>query len=209
MEFKATTKLFRGIYQYKIVLVCAGAQWFRSGNWDSALENLKKVDLSSRIPSYHTSRTIKTQDELDYAFKLHSILETLSDIDVRVESPWISVYTNTKANIDILISADENKVKYVSLPLSNVCLDANTIVMPKIDFEFKVTLAKTTNNHASFIEWAQQNSKVKLTKSCIKALERPRSWGGTHFYITGEKNLLLARMHLGGGIGKVERIVKA
>ena len=209
MEFKTTTKLFRGIYQYKVVLVCAGAHWFRNGNWDNALENLKKVDLSSRIPSYHMSRTIKTQDELDYAFKLHNILATLSDIDVRVEAPWISVYTNTKANIDMLISADESKVKYVSLPSSNICLDANTIVMPKIDFEFKVTLAKTTHNHASFIEWAQQNSKVKLTKSCIKALERPRSWGGTHFYITGEKNLLLARMHLGGGIGKVERIVKA
>jgi len=34
------------------------------------------------------------------------------------------------------------------------------------------------------------------------------SWGGTHFYITGEKNLLVARMMLGEGINKVEKILK-
>lgn len=208
MEFKATTKLFRGIYQYKVVLVCAGAHWFRGGDWDSALENLKKVDLSNRLSNYQ-SKSIKTQDDLDYAFKLHNALTNLSDIEIRVESPWVTVYTNTKSNVDALTSVDEDRVKYVSVPPDNTCLTANTIVMPKVDFEFKVTLAKTTNNHTAFVEWAEKNSKVRLTKSCIKALERPRSWGGTHFYITGEKNLLLARMHLGGGIGKIERIIKA
>jgi capsular polysaccharide biosynthesis protein len=53
------------------------------------------------------------------------------------------------------------------------------------------------------------NKKCKLTKSCIRELEKQRSWGGSHFYITGNNNLLLAKMHLGGSISKIERIIKA
>jgi hypothetical protein len=40
-------------------------------------------------------------------------------------------------------------------------------------------------------------------------LGKSRSWGGTHFYITGDNNLLMAKMHLAGAISKVERIIKA
>jgi hypothetical protein len=58
------------------------------------------------------------------------------------------------------------------------------------------------------VAWAGTNSKLKLTKSCAKALLKPRSWGGSYFYITGDNNLLMAKMHLGGCISKVERIIK-
>lgn len=200
------------MYQYKIVLVCAGAHWFRNSNWDYTLEQLQSVNLTTTKSSYtysYVSRNFKNQDELDYAFKLLSFLSISDDIDIRVESPWVTVYTNTQSNIDKLINLDANKVKYVCTPPDNVSLSENTIIMPKIDFEFKVTLSKIVGEQHAFIEWAQSNSKLKLTKSCINALKKPRSWGGTHFYITGEKNLLLARMHLGSSIGKIERIVKA
>lgn len=208
MEFKPTRRLFKGTYQYKIVLVCAGAGWFRSGNWDYALEQLTKVDLDS-IKVYRYSNSIKTKEDLEYALKLQAKLSSLDDIDVRVESPWITVYTNDKKNVDELIALNSDHVKYVCIPPGNLSLDENTIIMPKVDYEFRITLGKTTHEHSGFVEWAQSNSKVKLTKSCISALLKPRSWGGTHFYITGEKNLMLARMHLGGSIAKVERIIKA
>lgn len=208
MEYKTTTKLFRGIYQYKIVLVCAGAGWFRNGDWNNVLDQLKKVDFSSKsyVPA---NRLIKNQDEFDYALKLQSKLSKLTDIDIRVESPYLSIYTNTKSNVDVLSKLDESKVKYISLPPANTNLEEGTVIMPKVDFEFKITLSKTNTEHTAFIAWAENNSKVKLTKSTKRALEKNRSWGGTHFYVTGEKNLTLARLHLGSCIGKVERIVKA
>jgi hypothetical protein len=81
--------------------------------------------------------------------------------------------------------------------------------MTKTNYDFKVTLGKTIKEYSAFIEWAETNKKLKLTKSCKSALNSNRSWGGTHFYVTGEKNLLLAKMHLGGSINKVERIVKS
>ena len=217
MKTKTTKKLFRGLYQYKLVITCAGASWFRGGDMDSVFDELKKVTIptnvsktSSSTPYYPVWRAgIKTQDDLDYAFKLQSHLKKLTDIEVRVESPWISVYTNSKSHVDSIIKLDKNKIKYISIPPENTALAQDTIIMPKVGFEFRITLGKTVQNHSAFIGWAESNKKLKLTKACKRELSRDRSWGGTHFYISGDNNLLMAKMHLGGSINKVERIIKA
>lgn len=132
----------------------------------------------------------------------------MHDIDVRVESPWLSIYTNTKSNIDQLVKLDDTKVKYVCVPPIDTALDKETIIMPKMNFDFRVTLGKTTTNYISFIDWAETNKKLKLTKSCKNDLSKDRSYGGTHFYVSGDNNLLLAKMHLGGCISKIQRIIK-
>ena len=211
MQYKTTTRLFRGKYQYKLVLVCAGASWFRGKNWDTVVNNLKKVDLTAgAVKNVGYKRAdFKTQEDIDYAFKLQVLLKKLTDVDVRVESPWLSIYSNTKANIDAVIKLDKSKIKYVCIPPDSHSLDSNTVIMPKMNYDYRVTMGKTTQEHSAFIAWAENNTKVKLTKSCKRDLTKTMSWGGSHFYITGENNLLLAKMHLGGSINKVERIVKA
>ena len=206
IQFKTTTQLFYRKYQYKIVVVCPGAQLFRNG-LEQALEHLTKVNLGRTDSKWRTSH-IKTQADLDYAFKLHNALSAMDAFDVRVESPWISVYANDKKQIDKITKIDNDRVKYVCVPPNNVTLDSNSIIMPKMDFEYRVTLGKTNQEHNAFIQWAETNKKLKLTKSCKKELSKPLSWGGTHFYITGDNNLLMTKMHLGGSISKVERIIK-
>ena len=206
IQFKTTTQLFYRKYQYKIVVVCPGAQLFRNG-LEQALEHLTKVNLGRTDSKWRTSH-IKTQEDLDYSFKLHNALSAMTDFDVRVESPWISVYANDKKQIDKITRIDNNRVKYICVPPNNVTLDSNSIIMPKMDFEYRVTLGKTNQEHNAFIQWAETNKKLKLTKSCKKELSKPLSWGGTHFYITGDNNLLMTKMHLGGSISKVERIIK-
>ena len=208
MLHKTTRKLFRGIYQYKIVLVCAGAHIFRNHDADTVLDTLLSITLSSKTNSLRNS-WIKTQEDLDYAFKLQNVLSTITDIDIRVESPWVSIYSNSKQDIDALAAIDNSHVKYLCTPPTNSSLVANTVIMPKMNYDFKVTLGKTTQEHTAFIAWAQSNKKCKLTKSCIRDLSKNRTWGGTHFYITGDNNLLMAKMHLAGSISKVEHIVKA
>jgi hypothetical protein len=216
MLFKTTKKLFKNQYQYKLVITCAGASWFRGGDWDSVLDQLKKVTITQDGPlkgkitaHYPTWRTgIKTQEDLDYGFKLHKVLSKMTDIEVRVESPWITVYTNSKSNVDALVKIDASKIKYVCSPPS-VPLEEDTIIMPKVNFDYRITLGKTTQNHSAFIGWAEQNKKLKLTNSCKRELARNMSWGGTHFYVSGDNNLLMVKMHLGGSINKVERIIKA
>jgi len=208
MLIKTTKSLFRGAYQYKAVLVCSGAHWFRSGDMDSTIENLKKVDLSINDSRSSWGPLIKNKEELDYAIKLAKQIKKIIS-DIRVESPYISIYSNSKSDIDSLIKLDINRVKYISVPPTNKVLVENTILMPKINFDYRVTLGKTTYKHDAFISWADGNSKLKLTKSCKRDLNKDRSWGGTYFYITGNNMLLMAKMHLGGSINKVERIIKA
>jgi len=202
MLFKTTRSLFRGKYQYKIVLVCSGASVFR--NIEDALDKLTKVVINGK----HTLRTIKTQDDLDYARKVANALSGQTEFDVRVESPWISIYTNDRKLVNNLANIDQSNVKYICEPSSNN-LEAGTVVMPKMNYDYRVTLGKTTQPNLPFVEWAEKSAKCKMTKSCIRDLNKPRSWGGTHFYITGDNNLLMAKMHLGGCIAKVERIIKA
>jgi hypothetical protein len=214
MLYKITKRLFHGTYQYKIVLICAGSGWFRSGNWDDTLTQLKKIDIATGEmkgnPYYRSYGSgIKTQEDLDYAFKLQHLLSKLTDIELRVESPWVSIYTNTKSNITALTKLSLDNVKYVSLPPVSTTLQENTIIMPKINFDYKVTIGKTIQEHSAFIQWAEGNAKLKLTKSVKKELSKHRSWGGAYFYLTGDNNLLMAKMHLGGSINKVERIIKA
>ena len=198
-----------GKYQYKIVITCAGSSWFRGGDLESVLEQLNRVEIKPTQNSQSWRSSIRTQEELDYAFKLQHKLSKLIDIEVRVEAPWISVYTNTKANVDALVKLDPEKVKYVSCPPSSGSLQENTVIMPKMNYDYKVTLGKTIQEHSAFIEWAEGNAKLKLTKSSKKELSKNRSWGGAYFYVTGDNNLLMAKMHLGGSINKVERIIKA
>jgi hypothetical protein len=198
MLYKTTTKLFRGQYQHKVVLSLAGAQWFRSGDFSTTLTKLAG-----------TQHGIKSSDDKDYAIKLATTLNTMTDIEVRVESPWLSVYLNDTKQVDKLVKLDRARVKYVSSPLANTTLEKDTVIMPKMDFDYRITLGKTTHEHSAFIEWAEGNKNLKLTKSAKRDLAKNRTWGGTHFYISGEKNLLLTRMHLGEGIAKVERIVKS
>ena len=215
MLIKTTKSLFRGTYQYKIVLTCAGAAFFRSGDMDTTLDHLKKITVNDSVSKQGSTALrpwragIKTQDDLDYAFKLQRQLKKLSNIDIRVESPYISIYSNSKADIDMLIKLNVDNVKYVSIPPSNNTLEVGTVIMPKMPFEYRITLGKTTQIHDSFISWAEGNAKLKLTKSCKRDLNKERSWGGTYFYVTGNNNLLLTKMHLGGSINKVERIIKA
>ena len=210
MLTKTTKSLFKGTYQYKIVLVCSIASAFRSGDMDSTLEQLKKTTIANKSPVWATyQRPPTTQEQLDYAFKLQNQIKKLKDFELRVESPYISIYTNSKVDVNRLIKLDPDKVKYISVPVDGSSLVKDTVIMPKISFEFRITLGKTTQNHSAFVKWAENTTKLKLTKSCRRDLLKDRSWGGTHFYLTGNNILLMTRMHLGGSINKIERVVKA
>lgn len=192
-------------------MIVPGASVFRSGDMDATLRQLQAIDFNNPAPGALSfwRANIKTQEDLDYAYSLQGALKKMTDVFIRVESPWISVYTNTKKYVDDLIKLDPVRIKYVSTPPEGELLETGTIILPKIDYDYKITLGKTNHENSAFVEWAESNSKVKLTKSCIKHLLRNESWGGSYSYISGEKNLLVAKMHLGGTISKIERILKS
>ena len=210
MLHKTTTKLFSGKYQHKIVLVCAGASVFRSGDMDATIAKLDKVDvIANRMDHYRTTK-IGTKEDLAYAYQLAGTIKRLgNDCNIRVESPWISIYTNNELVIDTLVKLDESRVKYISSPLVGTTLTVGTIIMSKRNFDYKITLGRTRSENSAFVQWAEsQTGKMHLTKSCKRQLLQNSTWGGSHFYITGDNVLLMAKMHLGGAISKIERITR-
>jgi hypothetical protein len=98
-------------------------------------------------------------------------------------------------------------IKFISKPAENSVLTSDTIIMNKMNFDYRITMGATKQEYSTFVEWAENNAKIKLTKSCTRDLNRNKSWGGTHFYVTGDNNLLMTKMHLGGTISKVQRII--
>lgn len=218
MHYKTTNKLFKNTYRYKIVVVCPNATWFRGG-LDHALKQLitfKESPTGTSLSSgasgvmySYIKSNIKSKEDLEYVLKLQDTLSSIEDIELRVESPLISIYTNIELNIEKIKRIDPDRVKYISLPPVDTVLEENTIIMPmRSSFDYRVTIGKTSSEYSAFVTWAEGNKKLKLTKSCKKQLSKTRSWGGTFFYLSGDNNLLLAKMHLGGSIAKIERILK-
>jgi len=209
MIYKETKSLFLKKYQYKIVLVCPAASLFRGGDFESTLKTLNDVDLAAEQakPISWVTR-LKDPEDLTLSKAICNDLKKMQDVDVRVESPWLSIYTNNAKDMALLVRHYEEHIKYVSRPSNPDSLSDGVVVMPKMDFDYKVTLSATKTEHSAFVQWASTNGKIKVTKSCARDLTKNRSWGGTHFYVTGDNNLLMAKMHLGGCIAKIQRIIK-
>jgi hypothetical protein len=208
---KTTKSLFMGKYQYKAVLVSRLAHVFREKDLDSSLEKIKaqrSLFLAGRLPRKVINGP-KSEEDFTYAFGLQRLFKKLEDFEVRIESPLISFYTNNKKDIDALIKLDIEKIKYISVPPVSVDLEPNTILLPKVPYDFRVTIGKTTQCHDAFLSWADaSNNKIKITKSCRRMLQRNSSWGGCYFYVKGDNMLLMVKMHLGSSISKVERVVQ-
>ena len=205
IQVKETKRLFMDKYGYKIVLVVPAAHWFRGGNLNFALNQLTGFNLQSKHPKW---TRIKTQDDLDYCFDIYKALFGMSDYELRVESPFLSVYTNTPKNVDKLSKIDYERVKYISKPPATP-LEQGTVIMAREGWEYKITLGRTRNHYGNFIEWADNTGLAKLTNSAKKALDRHASWGGAHFYVKDDRALTMTRMFLGDGIGRIDRVVTA
>lgn len=198
-----TTKLFNKKYKYKIVVKTPVAHWFRHNN----LENVKKK-LNS-LPSRYEER-LREVSEQKYVSNLLNSLEVINDYDLRVEHPYISIYSNSKDDIIKLAKINAQNVKYVSLPGKNPeLLEPNQIILKRLDYKFRVTLKYTQQEFNSFLSWAENNDKVRLTKRAKRDLSSNMSFGGGYFYVKDEKTLSMVRLFMGSYIRSIENIVKS
>ena len=198
MLTKIANRLFYDAYQYKIVLVCKLAQNFRK-------PKLEKL-LNSDTPPGPYTKNIK--DEI-YAISLKNQLKGMSDYDVRVEYPWINIYSNCKTDIDNIANIDPGSVKCIFIPPVDTILSEGSVIMPNTPFDFRVTLGKIHQENSAFLDWAVNNSNIKLTNRCIQALSSNKSRAGSYFYVLGDRTLLMTKIHIGGAITRIERIIKA
>ena len=200
---KDTVSLFANKYKYKIVLVCPVSGWFRGNKLDFVLEKLNEGVFPPWVK-------IKSQADIDYCFSLQQLMTTLSDYEIRVESPRINFYTNNAADIEKLAALDADRVKFICLPnKASPNLVEDSVIVKTLDYGFRVHLGSSKSSYINFVKWCDGNEKVRLPKRAKQDLSKNFSWGGGYFYVKDEKTLTIVRLFLNNVITKVETVIKA
>lgn len=199
IQYKKLKKLYLGKYQHKIVLVCAGVHYFRGGNLDRIEQKLNDV-INNESTNYHRLNSI----HFTYLFSLLNCLRTLDNYTIRVESPWLSIYTTEETNIDKIKNVSESHVREIYGAPDNL---AQNELVSSLPFDYRIHVKNNHQTHEGFLDWARDNKNIRLTKNISKALSGSRWPINGYFYIKGEKNLTMAKMYLGNIIKKVEKII--
>lgn len=191
MKLKETKKLFQGTYSYKLVVVTPFASKFRSRNLDN-------------IFAYPQTAWYRPSD-FEHVKKVINHLKKIENYSLRVEHPWLSIYSNSRQDLLALANIDKAYIKYFYEP--SVDLMPNQIVMHDMPYHFKVTVGIGNNNLSSFIDWAKDNENFRIPRWSREQLSRDRRYVQSYFYAKDQSNLLLAKIHLGSSIHKIETIV--
>lgn len=207
MIIKDTVKLFLNKYPYKVSLVCVGASWFRGNDLDFVKARLDLLKQGGPTPAWYRP---KSPEDGEFCFKLYDQLSTMKDYTIRIEHPIINFYTASADYVERISSIDESRVKYISIPnKNNPSLNENSVIVKKLDFDYKVFMGRTRQSHDSFVQWAKNNAKLRLTPTAKRDLSKTRSWGGSYFYVKDDKTMTMVKMFLGGDIAKIEQVIKA
>ena len=206
LNVKYSTRLFQNKYKYKVVFTSGVAGWFRG----SDVEKIQKYYESDNGLYY--SRTATAEDK-DHARKLAIELSAIEDNDwqTRVESPFVSVYVNTEKDLETVVKNCKERIKYVEIPDPNSedKLAEGIVLVKNLDFNYKVTVGSSAQCYLNFVQWCENNAKIRLPKRAQHDLSRDRNYGGGFFYVKDEKTLMMVKMFLGRTITKVETVVRA
>jgi hypothetical protein len=199
---KYSNKLFRGKYKYKVVFTTGVAGWFREGDAEKLLNHYLNDD-------YYYARKSSPSDK-QHAKKLAELLSTFETWAVRVESPFVTLYLDTEQNLERVVQSCKTRLKYVEIPDpdSENLLAEGTILVKKLDYGFKVSLGVSNQNHSNFVQWCENNPKIRMPKRAKRDLSKDYNAGGGFFYVKDEKVLTMVKMFLGRTITKVETVVQ-
>ena len=200
VNIKYSNKLFHNKYKYKIVLRTGVASWFRGGKLNFVLKSLSN---KHHFPVYSKEEHIFAQTVYDTVVVMEGLL-------TRVESPFLSFYTNNESDLKLIAAINHERIKYISMPDPETSeIAVGSILVKKLDFGFKITMGSARQNLSSFVQWSKDNPKVRLPKRAAHDLSKDYSHGGSHFYVKDEKSLILVKMFLGSYITKIETVIRS
>lgn len=207
VKIKDTVSLYLNRYQYKIALICPAANWFRGNDIDAVSAKLDDVKKGGYCPPWLKFKSVGDQK---YCIDICKVLKNFTDYNMRVEQPLLNIYTNDKSQIEKLANIDADRIKYICIPNEKLpSLRENTVIVKKLDYDFKVFVGRTRKSHLDFLNWCSKNKNIKLTSRLKDDLSRSNSYGGGYFYVKGENTLTMVKMFVGSEISRIENIVKA
>lgn len=193
---KYNRSLFLNKYSYKIVLVSGYAWLIRNNKLAIAVETI-------------TNNKKPLTEDAELALAICRTLQSMTDYSIRIEHPYLNVYTNDDHSLELLSTLSTEAVKYVSMPNPASNLIANSEIVKNLDYAYKIYIGNTNRNHASFVEWATDNDNVRLSKRCILQLTRDKSYGGIYIYAKNQRTLTMVQMFLGSDITRISSLIKA
>lgn len=208
IPFKETTKLFNNKYKYKIVIISALSHWFRGENYEKLENRFKDPDHVDKLAP-HILKQLKDEGGLALVHRLYKIIDQSNDFKIRVERPYLNIYSNDYTVIEKLSLVNPAQVKCIFKPADESILVQNTIISKRLDYAYKLSLGQTSQSHESFVNWCKDNPKVRVSKSTVTNLLRQRHYQPGYVYIKDDKTLTMVKMFLGGCIRKIERVIKA
>lgn len=206
LNVKYSTKLFQNKYKYKVVFTTGVAGWFRGSDAEKIQKHYDNCD------GYYYARNASTSDK-EHANKLAKELSTIENKDwqARVETPFVSIYLNTEKDLETVVKHCKKRIKYVEIPDPNSenKLSEGIVLVKNLDFAFKVTVGSSNQCHVNFVQWCQNNTKIRLPRRAKRDLSKDSNPGGGFFYVKDDKTLTMVKMFLGRTITKVENVVRA
>lgn len=190
------------MYKYNIVLRFCHGVIFRGRDkrrYTNAFNSaMTQQLLTMRLP---------LREELIILPRLYDYVMAMEEFATRFEQPRLHFYTNNYSDIEAIRDMiPENLIVSIGLPPDD--LQPGMVYMPEVPYEFRVTLGSVTKVNTEFVEWAEGNKNIRLQPRTKSNLESPGIYNaGTQLYVTGERNLLFVRIHLGNVNLTVDRIL--
>lgn len=207
---KPTLKLFCKKYKFKAVIVNRFSYQFnRCSKYDTLVKHIDEITQNCGTDK---DKYEECKNDGIVALALYNELDKLTDYNIMVSYPYITIYTNDEATIDKLVTLFSDSIKFISKPIPGTehLLDANKTITRNIDHGYKITLVYNINqNLSNFVEWCKVNKKnVKASQIMLKSLSEDRTYGNFYFYVKNAKMLTMAKMFLGNYIKYVEETQK-
>lgn len=213
MKKVETRKLFFGKYLYKITLMNVLGSIFRGKNFTYAGEILDSLqqDYENGQPlvrkTFSKEFKIPSEHFTDCQI-IFNMCPKWDDFLFRIEGPNFGIYSNTKEDLELLITKLQTVTEYHE-PDPNMVdlLESNMqIVDDKPEYIYKVYLSDKAT--PGFAKWAVANQdKIKLGHSLKKNIENNGYLRGFYFWVKDEKVLLLVKMIIGGKIQRIDKLV--
>ena len=212
-----TTSLFYNKYVYKLKIKNSLTTIFRNLNLRYAKSQLDTMqyyaerDLPIPSPSRWGLRQIRyeTLESFMEACVIYNALHShKNDCMVRCEGLTLNIYSNEKdwlTDLMKLVYVDEFHEPQEDTEefLKN---NTNIVISDKeVAWPYKVYLGKFVD--PNFAIYCENNQNIKIGKQALKSIKNQEYLQGFYFWTKTEKQLMLAKIALGGGIGRVVKFV--
>ena len=204
MKFTTVKKLYRGEFQYNIVLRFSFSYMFQGinkGNYTELLHVIMDSDLKYL--------TTDEKEAMKFIPDLYNCVMNMENFTTRYSWPRVIFYTNNYSDIQNIAALVPDK-NIISIGIPPDGLEKGMVYMPATPFDYRVTIRKICKLNQEFVEWARGNKNIKLQQNTEYMLEHGAEFyssSGSQLYVKGDRNLFFVQFHLGNTNLTVDRIL--